>query len=298
MTTDTAALDGKPTLGDTPRRRIRLWTTLSWAAVLTISCAIDISIQLDSSGQPDPPWAPYVWELSSHLTVAALLPAIYWLDRRFPPLARRGNLLIQLAAVTPYSIAHTLGMMLGSLAGFTLLHAPFHHRGWLGQMGYELRKDVLNYTLILAIIYLIRHLLQMGRPVPPPAERDTPEPMLAASTASPEREPKRFAVRRDGREILVPIADVARFEAAGNYVILHTPDGRHDVRTTLTVLERELDPAEFVRVHRSSIVRLDQIREIQPWASGDFRLILRDGSQVNLSRRYRERLDKLILARG
>ncbi len=295
MTTDTAALDGKPTSGNTPIRHWRLWTMLLWLVVLAFSYATHVSLGLDDLGPHSWRWTPVIWELSSHLTVASLLPAIYWLDRRFPPLERRRNLAIHLIASMPYSAVHTIGMMLGVFVISRLIDRPFYSRGLFEQMSYELRKDVLNYILILAIIYLIRHLLRGGRALAVP-EQPAVEPAPPAAPA--ERDPKRFAVRRDGREILVPVSDVARFEAAGNYVILHTPDGRHDVRTTLTVLERELDPAEFVRVHRSSIVRLDEIREIQPWASGDFRLILRDGSQVNLSRRYRERLDKLILARG
>jgi DNA-binding LytR/AlgR family response regulator len=62
----------------------------------------------------------------------------------------------------------------------------------------------------------------------------------------------------------------------------------------MATLERKLDPARFARVHRGHIVNLDRIREIQPWDSGDYRIVLADGSFVNFSRRYRSRLSRLF----
>jgi two-component system, LytTR family, response regulator len=100
----------------------------------------------------------------------------------------------------------------------------------------------------------------------------------------------RFVVHERGRSLIVPIGDVSRLSAAGNYVEVHTPARRHLVRATLSRLAQRLDPIEFLRVHRSHLVRANAIAEIAPWAHGDLKLTLKDGSELMLSRRYRNLL--------
>ncbi|MEO6688708.1 MAG: LytTR family DNA-binding domain-containing protein [Dokdonella sp.] len=97
----------------------------------------------------------------------------------------------------------------------------------------------------------------------------------------------RIVVHERGRSLIVPIADVQRLSAAGNYVEVHTPARCHLVRSTLARLAQRLDPGEFLRVHRSHLVRADFIAEIAPWAHGDLKLVLKDRSELLLSRRYR-----------
>lgn len=100
----------------------------------------------------------------------------------------------------------------------------------------------------------------------------------------------RIVVHERGRSLIVPIADVQRLSASGNYVEVHTAERRHLVRATLSRLAQRLDPAEFLRVHRSHLVRGDFIAEIAPWAHGDLKLTLKDNSELLLSRRYRNLL--------
>ena len=100
----------------------------------------------------------------------------------------------------------------------------------------------------------------------------------------------RFVVHERGRSLIVPIGEVSRLSAAGNYVEVHTPSRRHLVRATLSRLAQRLDPAEFLRVHRSHLVRANAIAEVAPWAHGDLKLTLNDGSELMLSRRYRSLL--------
>lgn len=98
---------------------------------------------------------------------------------------------------------------------------------------------------------------------------------------------QRLVVHERGRSRVVPLADVQRFSAAGNYVEVHAGERRHLIRATLSRLAQRLDPAEFLRVHRSHLVRADFVAAIAPWAHGDLRLTLKDGSELLLSRRYR-----------
>lgn len=107
----------------------------------------------------------------------------------------------------------------------------------------------------------------------------------------------RIVVHERGRSLIVPIADVRRLSAAGNYVEVHTATRRHLVRATLSRLALRLDPAEFLRVHRSHLVRADFIASVEPWAHGDLKLSLRDGEELLLSRRYRSLLPEGWLER-
>lgn len=100
----------------------------------------------------------------------------------------------------------------------------------------------------------------------------------------------RIVVHERGRSVIVPIAEISRLSASGNYVEVHTDARRHLVRATLSRLAQRLDPAEFLRVHRSHLVRADAIAEVAPWAHGDLKLRLKDGSELMLSRRYRSLL--------
>ena len=122
-----------------------------------------------------------------------------------------------------------------------------------------------------------------------PGEADAGDESLRRLAGGLARVPRlrRFVVHRQGRSLVVPIDEVQRLEAAGNYVVVHTANARHLVRATLSRLAQRLDPLEFLRVHRSHLVRADSIVATTPCGHGDQRLSLRDGGEVLLSRRYR-----------
>ena len=104
----------------------------------------------------------------------------------------------------------------------------------------------------------------------------------------------RVMVREDERIRFVELAEVHWIEADGSNVRLHTAGASHPVRIPLATLAERLDPAVFVRVHRSAIVKLAEVGEIQPWFGGDYVAILRSGRRVKISRTYRERVLRLI----
>lgn len=94
----------------------------------------------------------------------------------------------------------------------------------------------------------------------------------------------RFAVRADGRVRFVAAADVDWIEADGNYMVLHVGDAKHRLRASLGGLTEGLDPKQFVRIHRSVIVNIERIREVQPWFGGDYIAILHTGAKLRVSR--------------
>lgn len=83
-------------------------------------------------------------------------------------------------------------------------------------------------------------------------------------------------------------------EAAGNYVKLHVKDSGHLLRETMNNLEAKLNPDKFLRIHRSSLVNIDRIKELQPLFNGDYIVILQNDTELNLSRNYNDRLQRLF----
>lgn len=107
---------------------------------------------------------------------------------------------------------------------------------------------------------------------------------------------ERIVVRSGGRILILRIEDVEWLEAASNYVRIHAAGREYLLRETMTNLETKLDPSHFVRIHRSTIVRLDRIKELEPLFQGDYVLILQDGTRLTSSRGYRDRLQELLQA--
>jgi two-component system LytT family response regulator len=100
----------------------------------------------------------------------------------------------------------------------------------------------------------------------------------------------RIAVKVDGRVLLLRAAEIDWVAAAGVYVELHVGKKLYLHRASLSELEQQLGPERFVRIHRSRLVNIDRIRELAPRAHGDFSVLLRDGTELGLSRSYREQL--------
>ena len=115
-----------------------------------------------------------------------------------------------------------------------------------------------------------------------------------ARTAISRREPprylERFAVILGRKTSYVPVEQVDWIEGGGNYAKVHVGREVHLVRTTMTSLEQDLDPARFARVHRSAMVALDRVKELESLGGGEYRVVLRDGTRVPMSQRYRSRL--------
>jgi two-component system, LytTR family, response regulator len=97
----------------------------------------------------------------------------------------------------------------------------------------------------------------------------------------------RLLINTDGRLVPVRVADIDWIEAAGNYVRLHVNKSVQMSRDTLSGMEKRLDPARFARIHRSAIVNLDRVKELQAWFSGDFVVLLTTGERLRLSRSFR-----------
>jgi two-component system LytT family response regulator len=117
---------------------------------------------------------------------------------------------------------------------------------------------------------------------------------LVTSARNEERYARRLLIPSDGRSFFLATREIARLEADGNNVLVHASRGVYGLRVTLESLEGRLDPEQFVRVHRSHIVNIDEIVEMHPWFHGDYKLMLRDGSEIAWSRRYAAKRPDLL----
>ncbi len=264
-----------------------------WVVVLALQAGFNVLVQwVDRPAVAA--WQPVVWELSSALVLGLLVPAVIAWERRFALRlgVLRRHLPWHLAGTVAFCIVHVAGMMALRHAAYAALGEPYTPGHWAAVLAYEYLKDVRTYALILAAVVSWR--LLMLRLQGEARVLDAPEPAAgepAAAPAQPQR-PERFLVRKLRREFLIAAADIEHVQAQGNYVGLRVNGHDYLLRATLTEFLDQLDPARFVRVHRSHAVNLDRVVEIEPLDGGDARVTLQGGSVVPVSRRYRDALGR------
>ncbi len=255
---------------------------ISQAAINTEIATMDVARAHFSAA----PWGPVTWEWSSHLVALALVPAVIWFSRRVPLRfgVLRRHLPLHALATVAYCVLHVFGMVALRKLVYLAMGSHYDFGSWPRELFYEYLKDWRSYVNILLIVaayrLLILRLQGEARLLDAPDDEGAP--------VEPVERPDRFLVRKLGKEFLVAANDIEFLQASGNYVNLHVRGRDYPLRTTMTALEPRLDPTRFVRVHRSWMVNLDCIAQIEPLDTGDARLLLRDGQQVPCSRRYRD----------
>jgi two-component system LytT family response regulator len=106
--------------------------------------------------------------------------------------------------------------------------------------------------------------------------------------------PERLVIRAAGRVVLLKVEAIDWVDAAGNYVKIHTHAETFSLRETMSGIAERLDPERFVRIHRSTIVNIERIKELQQQLHGDYLVILEGGQRLTLSRSYRSLLQRLV----
>jgi two-component system LytT family response regulator len=112
--------------------------------------------------------------------------------------------------------------------------------------------------------------------------------------AGPDHYTTRMVFKSRGRVLFLSIEDIRWIEAEENYVRIHTAGESHLLRETIGRLESRLDPRSFIRIHRSSIVNLQYVKEVKHEANGDAAVVLTGGEKIPLSRSYRSRIQRLV----
>ncbi len=127
-----------------------------------------------------------------------------------------------------------------------------------------------------------------------PAEGDRRQIVdLLEALVTPQRHVSRLAVKSAGRTVFVEVNDIDWIGAAENYVELHVGREAHLLHVPLSTLERSLDPARFLRIHRSVVVQVPRIVELVPGLHGEYEVVLRDGTRLGSGRTYADKLRAL-----
>lgn len=123
--------------------------------------------------------------------------------------------------------------------------------------------------------------------------KDPPESILSAileEESAPQAEAFERYINIKDRGVItrVDVDDISYVDAAGDYMCIHTPNKTHILRATMKAMSKRLNPENFQRVHRSTIVNLDKVRELHPHTNGEYFLILENDEEVKVSRSYKE----------
>jgi len=112
------------------------------------------------------------------------------------------------------------------------------------------------------------------------------------SDAKPRGE--RLSIKVDGRVLFVTVDDIDWLEADDNHVKVHVGQHTHQVRSTMASFEKRLPPGKFLRIHRSTMVNVRRIAEVQPWFAGDYVFILASGARLTSGRSYRQAIHEFM----
>lgn len=269
------------------KRTVEIGYWLGLTVVNAVANSITVLLDVRRADLTFAGWEPAVWEVSSGFMFLLLVPPLVWFTRRFP--LHWDNLRQQLSrhllASVVFSMAHVAGMVGMRKLAYASQGMAYDFGPLTVELTYEYLKDVRTYVGMVATIEIYRLVVRRLR-----GEATLLSNPDEGAPVEPTDRPERFLVRKLGREFLVAAADIEWLQASGNYVNLRVRGHDYPLRTTMAGIEAKLDPARFVRVHRSYMVNLDQIASIQPLETGDARVHLKDGTELPCSRRYRDAL--------
>jgi len=234
-------------------------------------------------------WQPIVWESSSQIAGGLLIYMIVWFDHKLATLTSKPliRVLAHASFSIVYSVSHVMGMVLLRKTAYMFVGENYNFGDWPSELIYEYTKDGYSYIWIVGIIYAYRFIIVRLR-------GEAKAIAFGEDEKIPDR-PERLLVKKIGKEFIIKIEDIEWIEASGNYMNLHIANHVYPLRETMSNLENKLNPKHFARIHRSTIVNLDFVKEIQASDSGDHNLMLSSGKSLKLSRRYREHVKSNLL---
>lgn len=254
-------------------RTALLFIVPATAVVVVVNALTSLSDNPDAAT-----WEPWVWEISSAVSIFAAM-LIPWLATAAAPpdevaaedwRPKARFVLVHAVALLAFSALHVAGFVaLRGLAYALTGEGPYEFGD---QFIYELRKDLISYSTYVAAFWLIGYL-----------RRRRDEPVRPVS----------FDIRDGSRILRVPLSDIVAVSSAGNYVEFWLADGRRPLmRATLAAIEVELGAFGFVRAHRSWLVNAARVTALEPDGSGDWTVEL-GAVRVPLSRRFPDALARL-----
>ena len=266
------------------RRKLALAMAAIFLLVLTlitIGNAESMLSDFAAAGVQETATHVWIWQITSVVAWLCVTVPIWWGVARIRP-PRFGWPIVALLFLIGLPIASGLHIGLTILLRkfvYLFLGETYTFQGGIANpYVYEFRKDIATYLQFVALAAICQWLLAR----------------VGTAASAPAEEGGRFVAVNDGTVThQVPVDDIVQVVAAGNYVEIER-DGRALLhRATLATMEAELGP-RFVRIHRSRLVNRDAIRRIETNQSGDFEVVLSDGSVAKGSRRYRAMLEQRL----
>jgi two-component system LytT family response regulator len=209
--------------------------------------------------------------------IAELHPDIVFLDIRMPDM-------------DGFEVLQALGETLPAEVVFVTAHGDYALQAF--------EVHAFDYLLKPVSPERFDHLLQRLRErVVPRQDLGSRLDRLLDALPTPAHHALHLLVDAGGHAELVPVGHISRIEAQRNYLHVHADGRHHRLRGTLERMQGRLDPVCFARINRSTLVRLEAIRELAPWPDGEYRLLLDDGSRVTWTRRYLDQAPASLLLR-
>ncbi|MEJ6473655.1 LytTR family DNA-binding domain-containing protein [Pseudoalteromonas piscicida] len=228
-------------------------------------------------------WEPFVWEYTSAAASLALIPAISWYLSAFPWLWHKPFKIALhfFIASLIFCFSHVgIMVLLRETIYFSLQREYNFHLSWF-ELIYEYQKDAWSLVFFIALIkgyqFSVSHMLGEASPIKQESDDDE----------TPSKPIHHLLVRKLGKEFIVKVEEVEWLQSSGNYVNLHVNGRIYPLRSTLASLCQRLDPAGFVRIHRSFAINVSKVVSITPLASGDSEIALQSGKVLTLSRTYK-----------
>jgi len=264
-----------------------------WMSANVLILSTTEIMEYGRSGQTLEFWQPLSWEITSVVMVLLQVPVIVLcIDKFINSFGIKGRIAAHLLLTLPFSIIHVAGMVTLRKGWYWLMDMQYQFGDLSYELLYEYRKDIQTYFAIVVVIHSYRFILrrlQGEASIVAEAENG-----IEPKSQGEELYPERLLVKKLGKEFLIQVQDIEWVEAAGNYANLHIKQSVYPMRITMAKLEKSLPVQKFARIHRSSIVNLNQVDVLIPLDTGDYELTLRNGEKLSLSRRYRERFKGLL----
>ncbi|MGY0504222.1 LytTR family DNA-binding domain-containing protein [Luteimonas sp. e5] len=264
-----------------------------WVAVFVLGASSNVltaAVDAWRNGRPFDWGTAVIGQATSIAASLALLPLLLRALRRWP--LQSDNWLRRLLAYLPasmlWSLLHVMAMVALRKWAYAAMGGHYDYGPWGANLLYEYGKDARDFFLIVTAVHAFDWFQR--RRQGEARVLDDPDPGVPAVPEAASGHPTRFLVRKLNREFLLAVDDIEWLRANGNYVNLHVAGREYPLRSTMAAIEKQLDPAHFMRVHRGVIVHLRFLASIEPTDAGDARLHMHDGTVLPCSRSHREAL--------
>ena len=267
---------------------------LAWTAYGVFFASQSIIRQGISKGFANLPRHLVPWLLCAYCW-ALLTPLVIRLASRFP--FAKGRFLQAFFVYIPAAIGFSLTQLGLYSVVATFLSGSGINRGislYRELVVEEFHQSVLVYSLIIAIYSAHHFFFKPDRIETQHSATEDIEDKTEQQTLPPVEYLSRVSIKVNDRIVLLNIEEVEWITSEGNYVSLHSKCKSYLLRETMDRIEKKLDPNAFVRLRRSTIVRIDQIQELHPASKGEFEVLLKDGTRLSSTRRYRKNLQRVL----